>query len=180
MDPNQPRWVGYRTKEQAKKRRHDAPAPVNPPMEPEVVIAPNPNAPIPNPEELIILTDSDTSDIETSSPPAEQSRGKEVATSSAVSSSSSDEEYVPPPSFEYNEEVQADYAARRARRVKGKGVASSSGSSNPKRQVLPKPKPQVLGLVCARAFVYIARKGQQSLPCTANLQALARDDLSDD
>ena len=149
-------------------------------MEPEVVILPNPIAPYPNPEDVIILTDSDTSKMHPSPSSHTQSKGKEVASSSPVSPSSSDGDYVPPPSFEFNEEVQSEYATRRVRRIKGKGVASSSGPTKAKgHPVLPKPKPQVLGLVCERAYVYISRKGRQSLPSTKDLQFLARDDFSD-
>ena len=97
-----------------------------------------------------------------------------------MASPSSDGDYVPPPSFEYNEEVQSEYAARKIRRMKGKGVASSSAPTKAKgHSVLPKPKPQVLGLVCERAYGYVFRRGRQSLPSKRDLQLLSRNDLSD-
>ena len=99
-----------------------------------------------------------------------------TTSSSATTNNTSDGDYEPPPSFEYNEEVQSRYTAHRIRASKTKMVESSSqprkvlklrgegrkSTANPSlydaRSPLPKPKPQVLGLVCKRAQAYAEGK----------------------
>ena len=170
-----------RTKEQARKRRHDVP--IIPPIVPEVVNPPNPVPPNSPPEDVIILSDSDSSEKQLSLPFYQSAEGKSVASdasSPSVVSPPSDGDYVPPSSFEYNEEVQSEYAARERRRKKGKDVASSSAPVKAKRQIdRPKPKPQVLGLVCEKAYGYVFGRGKPSLPSTEDLKNLPKNDLRD-
>ena len=98
-----------------------------------------------------------------------------ATTSSATTNNTSDGDYEPPPSFEYNEEVQSRYTAHRVRvgkakvsrssseprkllKLRGEGKSAASPSSFDARSPLPKPKPQVLGLVCKRAQSYAEGK----------------------
>ena len=132
MDPNQPRYKGWRTKEQARKRRHDVPAPPNPvapppPRNPELPLYLPYGHLIPGMSEALsfgrsnalkFLRDSIASSKvqsqgKASTSSAAKDKGKSIAQplmdqdTSATTNNTSDGDYEPPPSFEYNEEVQS-------------------------------------------------------------------------
>ena len=218
MNPNQPRHRGWRTKEEARKRKHDVPAPpipvappapMNPVAPPPVIPAVPPPPRSPQPDlmfyEDVIGSSRMQARPSTSSVP--RNKGKSVATpsmshdtitissSSATTKQTSDGDFVPPPSFDYDDEVQSRYTAHRVRAGKAKVVESSSqakkgpqlrggrkSSANPSlfdaRSPLPKPKPQVLGLVSKRAQEYAFGKDlkKRYFPDSEDLVFLLKDD----
>ena len=114
MNPNRPRYRGWRTKEQARKRKYDVPAPPNPVAPPPPI---NPVAPPPprNPQQpLMFLEDviaSSQMQARASTFSVARNKGKSVATplmshdttttsSSATTNNTSDGDYEPPQSFE--------------------------------------------------------------------------------
>ena len=208
MNPNQPRHRGWRTKEEARKRKHDVPAPPIPVAPPPVITVVPPPPRFPQPD-LMFYEDvigSSRMQARPSTSSVARNKGKSVATplmshdttttsSSATTNNTSDGDYVPPPSFDYDDEVQSRYTAHRVRAGKAKVVESSSqakkgpqlrggrkSSANPSffdaRSPLPKPKPQVLGLVSKRAQEYAFGKDlkKRYFPDSEDLMFLLKDD----
>ena len=124
-----------------------------------------------------------------------------ATTSSATTNNSTDCDYEPSPSFEYDDEIQSRYTAHRLRagkakvggsssvvrkrkspikllKQKGEGKSAASPSSFDARSPLPKPKPQVLGLVCKRAQSYAEGKDlkDKDFPNTKELVWLLKGD----
>ena len=197
MNPNQPRYKGWRTKEQARKRRHDIPAPPNtvappPQRNPELPLCLPYGHLIPGMSEALSLGRSNAlkflrdsiasskvqSQRKASTSSAAKDKGKSIAQplmdqdTSATTNNTSDGDYEPPPSFEYNEEIQSRYTAHRGKakvgvsssvprkllKLRGEGKSAASPSSFDARSPLPKPKPQVLGLVCKRSQPFVEEK----------------------